>query len=230
MFCVLQKEKETLSSIKADTETVLKRLDASEERLIKVESELVVAKKANTLLRNQLNMIEKNRLMDNQYGRLENIEIVGIPGSVDQKDLEAKVIEVAAKIDVTLVATDISACHRLGKSETTIVRFPNRKHADSMFANAGKLKDVDMVDVLGEGHSKVFFNANLCPEFKAMWMKSKRMKAAGLISYYGSSRRGVYVTTSSEKDARRFAVLVDGDLEQFVPEGSVLADIIAREK
>ena len=123
---------------------------------------------------------------------------------------------------------NVEACHRLGVSGTTIVRFQNRKHADAMVKNARKLKDLDLTAELGEGHSRVDINPNLCPPLKAMWAKARRMKEAGYIAYYGSNRRGVYVKTSSDKSARQVPVFVDSDFLQFLPDDVVLADVIAK--
>ena len=66
-----------------------------------------------------------------QYGRRNNLEISGIPDSVDQTDLEDKVVEIFDKIGVDLSNDEIEACHRIGKSKdnskTTIIRLVNRK-------------------------------------------------------------------------------------------------------
>ena len=52
---------------------------------------------------------------------------MGIPQSVKSKDLEDKVINVLDKVNVKMTKNDIEACHRLGDSRKTIVRFVNRK-------------------------------------------------------------------------------------------------------
>ena len=64
-----------------------------------------------------------------QYSRRNNIVIQGIPQSVKSKDLEDKVINVL----------DIEACHRLGDSRKTIVRFVNRKHSFEALKNKKSL-------------------------------------------------------------------------------------------
>ena len=60
-----------------------------------------------------------------QYSRRNN----SIPQSVKSKDLEDKVINVL----------DIEACHRLGDSRKTIVRFINRKHSFEALKNKKSL-------------------------------------------------------------------------------------------
>ena len=224
----VKKEEEMLTKIKADTTAVLERLSATEDRLVKVESELAIVKNTNHFLKNEISRVQTQQLKDNQYGRLENVEVSGIPADVQKDDLENKVISIGAAIDVTLAPSDISACHRLGNSTSTIVRFLNRKKADALFSNARKLKDLDLSGVLGGAHAPVYINPNLCPALKAMWAKAKRVKEAGFIAFYGSNRRGVFVKKSGEKDARQYPVFVDEDFLQFLPNDAVLADIIAK--
>ena len=61
--------------------------------------------------------------------------ISGIPGSVPQNQLQAKVLEILGLIGFKLIPDDISACHRLGRPvdgypAKVIVRFVNRKIAN----------------------------------------------------------------------------------------------------
>ena len=72
-----------------------------------------------------------------QYGRRNKLEISGIPDSVDQTDLQDKVVEIFDKIGVDLSNDEIEACHRIGKSKdnskTTIIRLVNRKKASLLY-------------------------------------------------------------------------------------------------
>ena len=60
-----------------------------------------------------------------QYSRQNNIVIPSIPQSVKHKDLEDKVMNVLDKVNVKVTKNDVEACHRLGVSRKTIVRFEN---------------------------------------------------------------------------------------------------------
>ena len=66
-----------------------------------------------------------------QNGRRNNLEISRIPDSVDQTDLEDRVVEIFDKIGVDLSNDEIEACHCICKSKdnskTTIIRLVNRK-------------------------------------------------------------------------------------------------------
>ena len=104
-----------------------------------------------------------------QYGRRNNIEITGIPESVENEKLEETVVEVLNKINLnvsnnnienekleeTVVEVlnkinlnvsnnNIEACQRLGKQKNkprkTIIRFVNRKFAKKALLNRKGLK------------------------------------------------------------------------------------------
>ena len=125
-------------------------------------SELV---KENNKMYNELEntKIELNEL--NQYGRRENIEICGIPESVEQKGLEKHVIEVLKSIKVTVTPFQLIGVHRVGKKQkgrprNVIVRFVNRKHAFMSLKNKKHLK---------EGKHKYYIIENLCPFHKKLF-------------------------------------------------------------
>ena len=227
LFNVLQKDRSVLNDIKSDTSATLEKITGLEKRVTQLESEVSVLKNANSLLVKEKSRMESKVLQDNQYHRLENIEISGIPKNVIDYELIDTVIGIASDIDVELAPADISACHRLGKGDKSrgdvIVRFVNRQAADHMFANAKKLKGIDLSDLLGPNHPHVYVNANLSPELKAMRWKAKKMKEAGLIARFGASRRGVYIQTE-DSGTKRF-VFVDGDLEPFLG-GKSLSEVL----
>ena len=67
-----------------------------------------------------------------------------MPSSVPQKDLENIVLCVLQEISVDLDRSQIVACHKLGKTNGTIVKFSKRKDAETIFLNKKKLRDVDI--------------------------------------------------------------------------------------
>lgn len=218
----LLSEKESLDSIKQTVSDALSKVKTLEDRIVKLEGELSVAKNANVLLKKEVVNGERKRRHDNQYTRLENVEVAGIPATIQTDALEETVISVAKEIGVELAPSDVSACHRL-KGDSTIIRFVSRKHADALFSNAKKLKGKNLSAILGEGHSPVYINANLCPEFRSMRWKAKRLKEAGLIASFGTNRRGVYVQKTEGADKK--SVDVDSDLDPFLGDKS-LQDIL----
>ena len=61
--------------------------------------------------------LESNHNMLEQYGRRNNIEITGIPDTVQDIELENKVIEIFDAIGVEANSADFKDCHRVGKSK-----------------------------------------------------------------------------------------------------------------
>ena len=222
LFNKLQAERISLEDIKSDTSEMIKKFDALEARVVVLESELVVSKNANSLLKKEIGRLEKKVRADNQYGRLENIEISGIPAKANDSQLEDIVIGIANDIDVEIDSCDISACHRLGGDRgDVIVRFVNRKSADAMFRNSPKLKGLDLSDLLGANHKPLYVNPNLSPELKSMRWKARKMKEAGKVARFGTNRRGVYV--QKVERGEKFQIFTDDDLSEFLGDTTLAA-------
>ena len=78
----------------------------------------------NERLRNRVSYLNKrivtldsNHNMLEQYGRRNNIEITGIPDTVQDNELENKVIGIFDIIGVEANSADFEDCHRVGKSK-----------------------------------------------------------------------------------------------------------------
>ena len=91
--------------------------------------------------------VERDVIDLQQYIRRNNVEICGIPETVDSKNLERTVMKIADIIGVKVEERDIEACHRLVKRKNdrgpkrTIVRFVNRKYCDLLHRNKKRLSD-----------------------------------------------------------------------------------------
>ena len=72
------------------------------------------------------------------------MEFSGIPKSVAPKDLENFILRLLQEIGINLGKSRIVACHRLEKTDRTIVKFLNQKDAENVYLNKKKLKDVDI--------------------------------------------------------------------------------------
>ena len=129
--------------------------------------------------------LERKQHKLEQYLRRECLDFSDIPSSVAAKDLENVVLRLLQEIGVDLDKSRIAACHRLGKTHKTIVKFLNGKDAGNVFSNKRKLKDVDISCLLsygiqdrndmttgGQNHwregglyrkRKIFISQDLCP-------------------------------------------------------------------
>ena len=77
--------------------------------------------------------IERNQRRMEQNSQIECFYFSGIPNTVPPKVLESFVIHALEKNNINLNKSQIVACHRLGKSEKTIVKFLNRKKAKKYY-------------------------------------------------------------------------------------------------
>ena len=124
-----------------------------------------------------------------QYNGRNNLEIQGIPSTVDDEVLEDKVIQIFECLNIPLVKSDIEDYHRLGKSnpQNTIVRFVNRKSCYAALSKKLDLRHIDKVK-LGFPEAYLFFNENLTPYNQKLAWKCRELKRAGKIHSTCSSK------------------------------------------
>ena len=98
----------TIASLTAE----IKRLN---ENFQKLESDVSVVKNVNNILSKQMSSIERQCWKNAQYSRRECVEVVGLPSSIGDKDLELTACRVLQHIGVGTTGEGIEACHRLNK-------------------------------------------------------------------------------------------------------------------
>ena len=107
-----------MESVNRDLVAELRKM---REGFDQMKSDLSVKK--NTLLSKRLQSIEKQCWANAQYSKRDYLEISGIPSSVSGNDLEDVVCKTITKAGVEVSDKDIEDCHRVGKRDTTIVKF-----------------------------------------------------------------------------------------------------------
>ena len=151
----------------------------------KLESELSVTKQVNSLLSRRLVNMERQCWANAQYSRRECLDIIGIPSEVEPDVLEEKVVNIFEKLGCNIPSNHIAACHRVSKkSATVIVKFSRRKDCQQVLAVKKDLRKIKMEDVGLPGQNKLFINKNLCPYYKVLWSKSKKLHSLGKINSF----------------------------------------------
>ena len=124
-------------------EKLCERLDALSNtvdnltsKLDLVESYLVMMTKTvndNLLNRitNRITTLERSLHAQEQYSRKECLEIVGIPVSINNKNLQATVCNILNEIDVPCGSEDLGDCHRM-KGYRTIAKFRRRRKSSEV--------------------------------------------------------------------------------------------------
>ena len=202
-----------------DLELVTNKLTSRVERC--EDLEFVVNK-----LSSRVAILEKSHWQSVQYNRRNNIEIAGIPNSINENQLENKVCEVLKSIDVNVEPADIEACHRLPLSrnekkdndeapQRTIVKLVNRKVCEKALKNRKSLKDVDK-EMLGfDSSTKLYVNDSLCPYYKGLFGKCRKLRNDRKI-FACWTYNGV-VTIKITENSRFINILHDNDIYKLFP-------------
>ena len=145
----------------------------------------------NSSLHEDIYNLENNVSRLDQYGRRENLEIVNLPESLTQKDLEPKILQILKSMKFDISSYDIVGVHRIGKKRgnrprNVIIRFVNRKDAHDMisYSKTFSKKASDL------GYKNVFITENLCPVNRKIFNRCYKLKKEGTIknvwTYNGS--------------------------------------------
>ena len=198
------------------------RLDIFISKFEKMHSEFEICKAVNATLSKEVKLLKRKTNRDAQYQRQENIEISGIPATIQDSEIEENVIKILKQVDVNVSPSDIVGCHRLPKRGTVITRFVNRKNAEKALMNSNKLKNYNFERELGQRCS-LYINRNLTPEYLNLRWKVKMAKTAGYIFKFGSNKRGIWLLL--EDNGRKIQVEVEDDIQKVLPTGVTVTDI-----
>ena len=162
--------------------TVLEEERKLNESVSQLRSELAVTKNVNNLLLTRLTTLEKQCWANAKYLRRECLDIVGIPHEVSEEVLEEKVLKIFGKLGCDISPGRIEACHRVGRATVTvIVKFFKRKDCQHVWSVRKDMKKLTMEDFELPGNNKLFINRSLCPYYKMLWFKSKKLHSLGKI-------------------------------------------------
>ena len=166
-FRELKTDKEAFDQLTQKMTVAVEKIDSLQSSIKKFESELGIVKSVNTALAKSVRSLQVKLNQSDQYSRRDTVEISGVPK--DSIDLENKTIKLFEKIDVTVVPSDIVACHPLKREGTVIVKFVNPKNAESVIKNRKKLRKSDTTSVWGTNCVN-FINPSLSQEnMKIRW-------------------------------------------------------------
>ena len=114
------------SELACSNAKVLEEVRKLNDKFVQLESQLLLTQNVNTLLQKRVIDAERQCWENAQYTRRECLEISGIPTTVEQSNLEDKVLSIFEKIGCNVAKENIEACHRVGKHKNVIVKFSKR--------------------------------------------------------------------------------------------------------
>ena len=171
------------SKVESANNKILDQVRQLNQKFSQLKSENSTVKQANSLLSKRLDDMERHCWTNAQYSRRDCLEVVRIPGSVQNNQLEDKVLTIFKKIGSEVSPRDIGGCHHLKKdNDRVIVKFSRRKDCGQIMSVKKDLKHLKMQDVGLPGNCSIFINTSLCPYYRMLWSKCKRLHDLGKFS------------------------------------------------
>ena len=155
-------------------DTLSNTVDNLSSKLDLVESSLVVTKTVNDNLLNLITTLARSLHAQEQYSRRECLEIVDIPVSIDDKNLQATVCNILNEIDHPCGPEDLEDCHRI-KGDRSIVKFSSRRKSSKVLRKKKKSKNIDSSKFDFNAGVKLYINESLCPYYRGLWGKCKKL-------------------------------------------------------
>ncbi len=161
--------------------------------------------------------IEKDLSQFQQYNRRENVEIMGIPDSVKDNELEKTVVDILRRINVyNLDHFEIVGCHRLKKHKrdqpaNVIIRFVNRRRAYQCIENRRLLKS-EIPEF-----PNLYIVENLCPKYKSIFDKCQKLRSEGKIKHLWTYNGIVHYKTLNNTNERGKKIYHISELEERFP-------------
>ena len=153
---------------------------------------------------------------NNQYSRLECLEITGVPGSVSNDNLEETTINIFDKLDVAIDPSDIGDCHRLKSNgpNKIIIKFVGRKDAHLIRKNKNKFKGMNLCSI--GINNPALINDSLCSYYKMLWRKCIKLWSSKYIHAFWMSNGTLRVKLT--QSGRVHIITHSQDLEDLFPE------------
>ena len=190
---------------------VVEEMRKFNENFSKLQSELSIAKRVNTELTKRIVTLQRQSWANDRYSRKECVEVVGIPRQLDDKHLEAKVLSIFQKVGWTIASEFIDDCHHVGKNnDQVIVKFTRRKDCKQVLQVKKDLKNLTVDDFdLSQGTKKIV-NQSLCPYYRILWSKAKRLQSMGKMNNFFVS--GGTVKVKIDENSKPLAITHLDDL------------------
>ena len=180
-----------------------------------MESELSVVKNVNHLLSKRLVDMERQCWANAQYSRRESLELVGIPQSVKDDDLEKVVTKIVNKVGINITKRDMQAVHHIGKEGRTIIKFSNRKDCQTLLKVKRDLNNSTMKDFGFKENNEIYVNESLCPYYRVLWAKSKRLHhLQKIFSFYISNGS---IKIKIKENNKEIKITHTADFEKYFP-------------
>ena len=154
-------------------------LTSLRDRFTKMKLQLLVTRRVNDNLVKQNRILERKCAAKEQYCRQERLEILGIPDSIPNDNLEETVLKIFNETGVTVNSRDVEVCHRLNQKASPkklIIKLSKRKDVARVMNKKKKLKSIKPQNIGFPSGCKVYINESLCKYYKYLWWKCKLLQ------------------------------------------------------
>ena len=137
------------------------------------------------LIAKRVQLMEKTIVNSLQYQRRESVEFYGLPDSITDDKLEENCLNILEEIGCGKIqSSDVQACHRLKNRRKTIIRFVNRKNANSALHNRSKLKGLKKEKYNIPKQTNIYINESLCRPLQYLSFKIREAHKGKKIESY----------------------------------------------
>ena len=206
----------SLQTAKECNAKILEEVRALDEKFTTLESQLLITKNVNSLLQERVIDLERQCWANAQYSRRECLEVSGIPYIIKQDELENKVLTIFKKVGCDIKNENIEACHRVRRQNNVIIKFSKWKDRQQVYSVKKDLGKLDMKEVdLPEG-TQVYINQSLCPYYKSLWSKSKKLCTLGKIHSFFISNSTIKLKL--QENSVPVAITHNSDFQKCFPD------------
>lgn len=201
-FDIMQRDVVTIKQELSNTSQVITQLESKwnglekrftdmEERLVNVEgtvASLATVPQQLMAARQTIDQLTQDINHQNQFSRLNNIEIQGVP-QLNSENLHNILSTICNKVGMTLLDTDIDTIHRVrvfrgdknqdvhNRPPSIIVRFTQRQRKNQLIAAARARRGLTTADIgLAGPATSVHINEHLTPANKLLLKKAREIK------------------------------------------------------
>lgn len=209
----VQDIKKEIVDIKTTLASYSEKFQVVDQRLLKVEK----AQEDAVLMKNQVTTLEEDLNEKNQWTRLNNIEIKGVPMK-DRENLIEIVSKIGSKIMYPIVKQNINFIARVpardNRTKPIIVSFLNRYVKEDFVAAAKSFKTLCSADIGYEDKGRIYINDHLTVQNKILLTKAKKLAKEHDYEYVWVKNCKIFVRKNTQ--TKSFIIKTDLDLGKIM--------------
>lgn len=188
-------------------------------------------KSENTLLRKDIDAhliriqsLEEENVRQQQWNRIQNIEIVGVPENKNENTLDL-VMKILTKIGVTMDKEEVEFAHRVQArrpssataARVIVARFRHRSTKDSVLSASRKYRDLKLADIgISDNlkHKNIFINEHLTKYNKSLLKECKIKAKEANFKFVWTKNCHIYIRRNETSPP--IPILTNSDLKKIV--------------